>query len=328
MIIVFENIIYNLYYILEKLNTHFCSDFSKYIPPLTEELSLHITLEDLITNYKNKIYEIVKEKKLLLHMDKLFIRNDNKIIDNFIDRIKTIDNIYLRFYWNLETLLQVMNSKLLGNKYKSLDEIYLDNPNIELIKCILKEFLLINLMSLIRHKLLHKMSSLHKITSKEKMIKLKKNLLVNFNFLATINPQLSYFIDLLCLIKLHKFEKNEVSLVYDEFGIIEEENVCKIISPEILLLFMTPKQITQLDILFGEELILNLVSFCSTFIFYLKTECIRCSIDDLCDELYNEQSIKERNYLVSCKELCDIFNFEIYNQNKSKIKTLIATNFI
>ena len=102
----------------------------------------------------------------------------------------------------------------------------------------------------------------------------------------------------------------------------------KVADPEILLLFMTTKQVTQLDILFGEELILNLVSFCSTFIFYLKTECIRCSIDDLCDELYNEQSIKERNYLVSCKELCDIFNFEIYNKNKNKINELILSNLI
>jgi hypothetical protein len=318
MFVVFENIIYNLYYILQKLNTHFCTDFSEYIPSQTQELSLNISVLNLITNYKKKIYEIVEKKKLLSHMDKLFERHDNEMIDNFIDRIETSDKVYLRFYWNLETLTQVMNdefSKLLGDKYTSLNEIYLslDDPNIDLIKRILKEFLLINLISLTRHKLLDKMSSLCEITSERKIKKLKKELLINFSFLSKINPQLSYFIDLLCLVKLHNFE---------------EKNLYKIIPPEILLLFMTPKQITQLDILFGEELIFNIVSFCSTFIFYLKTECIKCSIDDLCDELYNEQSIKERNYLVSCKELCDIFNFEIYNKNRDKIKALIATNFI
>jgi hypothetical protein len=333
MFVVFENIIYNLYYILQKLNTHFCTDFSEYIPQLTEELSLNISVLNLITNYKKKIYEIVEKKNLLLHMDKLFERRDNEMIDKFIDRINTSDKVYLRFYWNLETLTQVMNdefSKLLGDKYTSLNEIYLslDDPNIDLIKRILKEFLLINLISLTRHKLLDKMSSLYEITSRRKMKKLKKELLINFSFLSKINPQLSYFIDLLCLVKLHNFEGNEVSLVYDQFGVIEEKNVYKIIPPEILLLFMTPKQITQLDILFGNDLIFNIVSFCSTFIFYLKTECIKCSIDDLCDELYNEQSIKERNYLVSCKELCNIFNFEIYNQNRDKINDLIATNLI
>ena len=341
MFVLFENIIYNLYYILQKLNTHFCTDFSEYIPPLTQELSLYISLSDLITNYKKQIYEIVEKKKLLSHMDELFKRRDNEIIDNFIDRIKTSDKVYLRFYWNLEALTQVMNDELLGDKYTSLDEIYLslDHPNIVLIKRILKEFLLINLISLTRHKLLDKMSSLCEITSERKMKRLKKKLLLNFIFLSKINPQLSYFIDLLCLIKLHNFEKNKISLVYNEFGIIQQvvydefgiiqqdkRDLCKIIPLEILLLFMTPKQVTQLDILFGEELILNLVSFCSTFIFYLKTECIRCSINDLCEELYNTKTIDERKDLVVYNDFCNIFNFEIYNQNRDKINALIATN--
>ena len=54
MFVVFENIIYNLYYILQKLNTYFCTDFSEYIPQLTEELSLNISVLNLITNYKKK----------------------------------------------------------------------------------------------------------------------------------------------------------------------------------------------------------------------------------------------------------------------------------
>ena len=330
MFVVFENIIYNLYYILQQLNTIYCTDFSEYIPPLIEELSLHISLSDLITNYKKQIYEIVEKKKLLSHMDDLFKRRDNEMIDKFIDRIKTIDNIYLRFYWNLETLIEVMNDEILGDKYTSLDEIYLDDSNIDLIKRILKEFLLINLTSLIRHKLLDNMSSLHEITSERKMKKSKIKLLLNFIFLSKINPQLSYFIDLLCLVKLHNFEKNKISLVYDEFGVIyqDKRDLCKIIPPEILLLFMTPKQVTQLDILFGEELILNLVSFCTTFIFYLKTECIRCSINDLCEELYDTKSSNERKDLVVYNDFCDIFNFEIYNQNRDKIKALITTNLI
>lgn len=335
MIIIFEKIIYNLYYILQQLNTHFCIDFNEHIPLQTQELSQNINLSDLISNYKNQIYEIVEKKKLLSHMDELFKRCDNEMINNFIDRIKTSDKVYLRFYWNLYTLTQVMNDelyKLLGDKYTSLDEIYLslDNPNIDLIKRILKEFLLINLTSLIRHKLLDNMSFLCEITSERKMKKSKKKLLLNFIFLSKINPQLSYFIDLLCLIKLHNFEKNKISLVYDEFGVIQQDkrDLCKIIPPEILLLFMTPKQVTQLDILFGEELILNLVSFCTTFIFYLKTECIRCSINDLCEELYDTKSINERKDLVVYNDFCDIFNFEIYNQNRDKIKALITTNLI
>ena len=330
MFVVFENIIYNLYYILQQLNTIYSTDFSEYIPPLIEELSLHISILNLITNYKKQIYEIVEKKKLLSHMDDLFKRRDNEMIDKFIDRIKTIDNIYLRFYWNLETLIQVMNDEILGDKYTSLDEIYLDDSNIDLIKRILKEFLLINLTSLIRHKLSDNMSSLHEIISERKMKKSKIKLLLNFIFLSKINPQLSYFIDLLCLVKLHNFEKNKISLVYDEFGVIyqDKRDLCKIIPPEILLLFMTPKQVTQLDILFGEELILNLVSFCTTFIFYLKTECIRCSINDLCEELYDTKTSNERKDLVSYNDLCNIFNFEIYNQNRDKINDLIATNFI
>ena len=330
MFVVFENIIYNLYYILQQLNTIYSTDFSEYIPPLIEELSLHISILNLITNYKKQIYEIVEKKKLLSHMDDLFKRRDNEMIDKFIDRIKTIDNIYLRFYWNLETLIQVMNDEILGDKYTSLDEIYLDDSNIDLIKRILKEFLLINLTSLIRHKLSDNMSSLHEIISERKMKKSKIKLLLNFIFLSKINPQLSYFIDLLCLVKLHNFKKNKISLVYDEFGVIyqDKRDLCKIIPPEILLLFMTPKQVTQLDILFGEELILNLVSFCTTFIFYLKTECIRCSINDLCEELYDTKTSNERKDLVSYNDLCNIFNFEIYNQNRDKINDLIATNFI
>lgn len=332
MFVVFENIIYNLYYILQQLNTHFCIDFHEYIPPQTQELSLNISILNLITNYKKQIYEIVERKILLSHMDKLFERRDNEMIEKFIDRIKTSDKVYLRFYWNLETLTQVMNDEILGDKYTNLDEIYLslEDPNINLIKRILKEFLLINLTSLTRHKLLDKMSSLCEITSERKIKKLKKELLINFIFLSKINPQLSYFIDFLCLIKLHNFEKNKISLVYDEFGIIYQYKIdlCKIIPPEILLLFMTPKQVTQLDILFGEELILNLVSFCTTFIFYLKTECIRCSINDLCEELYDTKSSNERKDLVVYNDFCDIFNFEIYNQNRDKINDLIATNLI
>ena len=174
MIIIFEKIIYNLYYILQQLNTHFCIDFNEHIPLQTQELSQNINLADLISNYKNQIYEIVEKKKLLSHMDELFKRCDNEMIDNFIDRIKTRDKVYLRFYWNLYTLTQVMNDKI----YLSLED-----PNINLIKRSLKEFLLINLTSLIRHKLLDNMSSLHER-------KIKKKLLLNFIFLSKINLQI------------------------------------------------------------------------------------------------------------------------------------------
>lgn len=323
MFIVFEKIIFNIYYILQKLKTNFHFNIEDYIPESNIDISLNITLYELITNYKNEIKDNLKRPLLLLHFDKLFEKCNNKTnIENFIQAIKD-DNErgLLKFYWNLITLELVLIKEL----NKPLTEIYLDgDKDIILIQPIIKEFLFLNLIRLLRYKLLDKMSSL--LLSKKKD-KLKKELIKDFMFLSNINSKLSYFIDLLCLIKLCNFEKTNDFLVYDKYGEIRnEDDICDIIPPEILLLFMTPKQVTQLDILFGKELILNLVSFCSTFIFYLKTECIKCSIDELCDELYKEQSNKERNYLVSYNDFCNIFNFEIYNKNKNYIKFIISSN--
>lgn len=159
MFIVFEKIIFNIYYILQKLDTHFHFNIEDYIPESNTDISLNITLYELITNYKNEIKDNLKRPQLLLHFDKLFKKCNNKTnIDNFIQAIKN-DNErgLLKFYWNLKTLELVLIKEL----NKPLTEIYLDSDeDIFLIQHIIKEFLFLNLIRLLRYKLLDNMSLL------------------------------------------------------------------------------------------------------------------------------------------------------------------------
>lgn len=338
MTILFEKILYNIYNILQKLNTNFDKNIGVFIPQL--DISLDITVLDLLANYKNYIKEILEKKNLINFFDKLFEKSDNKEkIHNFIDIIKNKDKQYIEFYYEIKLCEKRMNEEL----DKPLDEIYLNielnDHNIILLKKILKKFLLFNLIKLLRIKILDNIyildtlyyqcgiSNCKKFKRLKKSIEtLKKELIKDFIFLSKVNQNLSYFIDLLCLIKLHNCERENDYLVYDKEGEIEnEEYTCKLIPPKILLLFMNPKQITQLDILFEKELILILTKLCSSFIFNLQSECIGCSINILCEKIYNIV-IQEKKNLVSFEEFYNIFNFEIYNKNKNYIKNLIETN--